>query len=50
MLLNGKPQAALGAHDDLVLAYAIAWAVRQSAGTILDAMAALTARGGKIFG
>jgi hypothetical protein len=31
VILNGKPQAAHGAHDDLVLAYAIAWCIRQKA-------------------
>lgn len=31
VILNGKPQAAHGANDDLVLSYAIAWCVRQKA-------------------
>lgn len=31
VIRNGKPQAATGSHDDLVLAYAIAWAIRQRA-------------------
>lgn len=51
VVLNGKPQGAIGEHDDLVIAAAINWAVRQlpSPTNMLDALSALTSRGGKLF-
>ena len=50
VLIDGKPQAANGSNDDLVMAYAIGWSVRQRAhNPLLSALDAARERGGKIF-